>query len=133
MVLVLKRTYFPDGTNGTLECEGRVLCKTIELPWKGNQIRVSCIPEGEYFLSKRYSKKYQWHLEVLNVPQRKYILLHPANHALSELQGCIAPVTKHSGPGQGLLSRRAFSKLKRLVFEALDQKESVLLIVESNP
>lgn len=133
MVLVLKRTYFPDGTNGTLECEGKVLCKTIELPWKANQTRVSCIPEGEYFLSKRYSSKYQWHLEILNVPQRKYILFHPANHALTELQGCIAPVTKHSGPGQGLLSRRAFSKLKRLVFEALDQKESVLLIVQSTP
>ena len=131
MVLVLTRTYFPEGTNGKLECEGRLICNTIELPWRNNERRVSCIPEGEYFIEKRYSLKFKWHLHVLDVENRSLILFHPANNALKELNGCIAPVTKLSGPGLGLLSRKAFKKLKGQVYKALERKESVLLIVQS--
>ena len=131
MVLVLTRTYFPEGTNGKLECEGQLISYTIELPWKNNERRVSCIPEGEYFIEKRYSHKFKWHLHVLGVDNRSFILFHPANNALKELNGCIAPVTKLSGPGLGLLSRKAFEKLKDQVYKALDRKESVLLIVQS--
>lgn len=131
MVLELSRTYFPDGTNGILECEGKFICLTIELPWKNNETKVSCIPEGKYYIKKRYSKKFQWHLEVLDVKNRSLILFHPANNALQELNGCIAPVTKFSGPGLGLMSRKAFAKLKSLVYKAFDRKESIELIVKS--
>jgi hypothetical protein len=131
MVLVLSRTYFPDGTNGKLECEGKFICCTIELPWKNNEKRVSCIPEGKYLLRKRYSRKFQWHIEVVDVKNRSFILLHPANNALKELNGCIAPVTKLSGPGLGLQSRQAFAKVKNLVYKALDCSETVSLIVQS--
>ena len=132
MVLELSRTYFPDGTNGILECEGKLICLTIELPWKNNETKVSCIPEGKYFIKKRYSKKFQWHLEVLDVKNRSFILFHPANNALQELNGCIALVTKFSGPGLGLMSRKAFSKLKNLVNPILDKNESVELIIKSD-
>jgi hypothetical protein len=130
MILFLTRTYFPEGTNGKLMCEGKLLCNTIELPWKNNEKRVSCIPEGRYFIRKRYSQKFKWHLEVVDVKNRSYILFHPANNALKELNGCIAPVTKLSGPGLGLMSRKAFEKLNTFVYAALDSKESVELIVE---
>ena len=131
MVLELSRTYFPDGTNGKLECEGKLICLTIELPWKNNETKVSCIPEGKYFIKKRYSKKFQWHLEVLDVQNRSLILFHSANNALQELNGCIAPVTKFSGPGLGLQSRNAFAKLKNLVYPILETNESVELIIKS--
>ena len=131
MVLLLSRTYFPDGTNGILECEGKFICKTIELPWKNNETKVSCIPEGKYFIRKRYSKRFQWHLEIINVKNRSLILFHPANNALRELKGCIAPVTKLSGPGLGLMSRKAFSKLKNLVNPFLDKNKSVELVIKS--
>lgn len=131
MVIWLSRTYFPDGTNGKLLCEGKLICNTIELPWKNNKRRVSCIPEGKYFIKKRYSQKFKWHLEIVDVKNRSLILFHPANNALKELNGCIAPVTKLSGPGLGLMSRVAFEKLKKMVYQALDTKESVELIVES--
>ncbi len=131
MVLILSRTYFSDGTNGKLECEGKLICKTIELPWKVNETKVSCIPEGKYFIKKRYSKKFQWQLEINNVENRSLILFNPANNALQELNGCIAPVTKLSGPGLGLMSRKVFSKLKNLVYPILDKNESVVLIVLS--
>ena len=132
MVLELSRTYFPDGTNGKLECEGKLICLTIELPWKNNETKVSCIPEGKYFIKKRYSKKFQWHLEVLDVKNRSFILFHSANNALQELNGCIAPVTKFSGIGLGLQSRNAFAKLKNLVNPILDKNESVKLIIKSD-
>jgi Family of unknown function (DUF5675) len=131
MVLILSRTYFPDGTNGKLECEGKLICLTIELPWKNNETKVSCIPEGKYFIKKRYSKKFQWHLEVLDVKNRSLILFHSANNALQELNGCIAPVTKFSGPGLGLQSQNAFAKLKNLVFKVLDRDEEVSIIIKS--
>ena len=131
MELVLRRNYFPDGTNGTLECAGKFICHTIELPWKNNERRVSCVPEGKYFLTKRYSKKHKWHIEVRNVAGRGGILFHPANNALKELNGCIAPVTKISGAGLGLMSRKACAALKTLVYKALAQNEKVVLIIQS--
>ena len=131
MVLVLTRTYFPSGTNGTLASEGQFICNTIELPWKNNKKRVSCIPEGKYLLRKRYAPKFGWHLEVVGVRNRTFILFHPANNALRELNGCIAPVTTLSGPGRGLLSQQAFVSLKKLVYPHLDAKERVALIVQS--
>ncbi|WP_426065227.1 DUF5675 family protein [Flavobacterium sp. DSP2-3-1] len=130
MVIQLQRTYFPNGTNGKLECEGKFICYTIELPWKDNEKRVSCIPEGKYFIKKRYSNKFKWHLEVTNVVNRSLILFHPANNASLELNGCIAPVTKLSGPGLGLMSRKAYAKLKDLVYKAMESNESVELIVK---
>ncbi|WP_369753160.1 DUF5675 family protein [Flavobacterium sp. WC2409] len=131
MVLVLSRTYFPEGTNGKLVCDGQFICFTIELPWRANEKRVSCIPEGYYLLRKRYNQKFQWHIEVVAVKNRSSILLHPANHAIRELKGCIGPVTHLSGAGSGLESRMAFAKVKNLVYEALDQSAIVSLIVQS--
>ncbi|MGV1012937.1 MAG: DUF5675 family protein [Flavobacterium sp.] len=130
MVLELTRTYFPNGTNGKLECKGKSICNTIELPWRENETRVSCIPEGKYFIKKRYSQKFQWHLEVVNVPNRSLVLFHPANNAMQELNGCIGPVTQLSGPGLGLMSRKAFTRLKALIYKALENNESVELIVQ---
>ena len=67
----------------------------------------------------------------MEVKDRSLILFHPANNAQQELNGCIAPVTKLSGPGLGLQSRQAFTKLKNLVYRALDSTETVLLIIKS--
>lgn len=131
MVLALKRIYFPTGTNGQIECKGKIICNTIELPWRNNESRISCIPEGKYLLEKRYSKKFQWHIEIRQVRNRGAILFHPANNALIELNGCIAPVTKISGAGLGLMSRKAFAKLKTLVYQELDKGKKVLIIIKS--
>ena len=129
MEIVLKRMYFPEGTNGALSFEGKEICKTIELPWRNNKARVSCIPEGKYKIRKRFSAKFKWHLELINVKNRKYILLHPANNALKELNGCIAPVSQITGEGRGNESRKAFEKLKNLVFPYLENGFVVELIV----
>ncbi|WP_348800421.1 DUF5675 family protein [Flavobacterium adhaerens] len=131
MVLVLNRTYFPEGTQGTLERNGTLVCYTIELPWLENQKRISCVPEGEYVLQKRFSPKFQWHLHLINVPGRDLILIHPANDAKTELLGCIAPVTNLIGIGKGSSSRKALKKLKALVYPVLERNEVVKIIIQS--
>jgi len=133
MQLELVRTYYPDGTNGKILFNGRLMIYSIELPWKENQARVSCIPEGRYELAKRWSPKFNRHLQLMNVPQREYILIHPANDALKELKGCIAPVWLITGAGKGLRSRMALEILTSLVYGALDLHEQVFLIIKSKP
>ncbi|TDE01136.1 DUF5675 family protein [Flavobacterium hiemivividum] len=133
MLLVLNRTYFPDGTQGILEWNGTLVCYTIELPWLENQRRISCVPEGEYVLQRRHSPKFKWHLHLLHVPARDLILIHPANDAKTELLGCIAPVTKHIGIGKGIYSRLAMEKLRDLVFPLLASNLEVKIIIQSNP
>ena len=61
---------------------------TLELPWKDNEPRVSCIPAGRYDVVKRHSPKYGHHFHVLDVPNRSYILIHHGNYHRDTL-GCI--------------------------------------------
>jgi hypothetical protein len=131
MQLELIRTYLPLGTNGKIHFQSRLMMYSIELPWKDNQTGVSCIPEGKYELIKRYNEKFGRHLQVLNVPQREDILIHPANDALKELKGCIAPVWLITGAGKGLRSRMALEALTSLVYGALDRPEKVFITIKS--
>lgn len=122
MELKLGRRYHPTGTNGIIWLGPQVICSTIELPWKDNMVGASCIPEGVYQIKRRYSKRFGWHIEVVDVPHRSYILFHPANNALRELRGCIAPVTKLTGFGVGTQSRNAMQLLKNLVYKAFENE-----------
>ena len=127
MLLELQRTYFQQGTQGNLLLDGQLVCRIIELPWLKNRRQVSCIPEGEYILQKRYSNKFKWHLHLQNVCNRSMILIHPANDAKAELQGCIAPVKMFTGIGRGKFSRKSLQKLTDLVFPILDKNIPVKL------
>ncbi len=70
-------------------------CRTLELPDKDNQSRISCIPEGTYTVVKRNSAKYGDHFHILDVPNRSYILVHNANYK-RQLKGCIAVGLSHT-------------------------------------
>lgn len=129
MELVLVRTYHADGTNGKLYIKDSFQCYTIELPWEDNLPQHSCIPEGRYELKKRCSAKFGQHLLVEHVKDRELILIHPANNALKELRGCIAPVSILSGPGKGLLSRIAFQKVIEKVY-GVTGKEKVFITIQ---
>jgi hypothetical protein len=74
---------------------GRTLF-SVEPPWVGNQVNVSCIPEGVYKLGLRRSGvvsrssggefKSGW--EITEVPNRTFIMLHPGNWP-DNFEGCI--------------------------------------------
>ncbi|WP_294186636.1 DUF5675 family protein [uncultured Sphingobacterium sp.] len=126
-ILLLQRTYGAQGTNGTITYQGEVICHTIELPDRNNIPRISCIPIGHYKLEKR---RYPKHGEQIGIPivlGREAILIHAANNASKELQGCIAPVTTLTGEGRGDYSGKALAKLKALVYSLWDMGDEVYL------
>ncbi|MEQ8906886.1 MAG: DUF5675 family protein [Pseudomonadales bacterium] len=131
MELSLVRRYFPEGTNGNLWNGDHLVCHTIELPWKDNERNVSCIPEGRYLIQTRHTEERGLHYMLAQVPNRSFILFHPANNALKELKGCIAPVSRLTGPGKGLESRRANENFKFVLHTAMEKGEGVYLTIKS--
>lgn len=64
-------------------------CKTLELPWKENKSKVSCIPPGTYTAKFEYSNAFKQKLfELKGVSDRSEIKIHVANFA-KQLLGCI--------------------------------------------
>ena len=109
---------------------GHLICHTIERPWLQNRVNVSCIPAGTYDLKPVNSPKFGLTFEVESVIGRTHILIHKANKA-SELQGCIAPVSRFGQLGDewaGLSSKKAYDKL----MSTLSRDEKHKLIIERN-
>ena len=60
----------------------------IELPDRDNEKNISRIPSKIYKARKRWSQKFSWHIELLDVPNRSYILIHSGNY-FTQTEGCI--------------------------------------------
>lgn len=90
-------------TLGLIFSPSNIVFHSLELPWKNNEHKISCIPKGIYDVEKRYSEKYGWHFHVLNVPDRDMILVHVGNY-FSDIKGCILP-------GKGLADINGDGKL----------------------
>ncbi len=94
-------------------------CKTLELPWLDNQVRVSCIPEGKYTVKKRNSPKYDDHFHIQDVPGRTYILIHHGNY-YTDILGCVLVGTSHmdinnDGLRDVTASRNTMKKLNEIL------------------
>jgi len=63
-------------------------CVSLELPWKDNQHDISCIPEGVYEIRPFNSVKFGHCFQVMDVPDRDYILIHKGNYN-RDTHGCI--------------------------------------------
>jgi hypothetical protein len=131
-MLLVRQFHGQKGTNGELFIKGKKFCNTIELPWRDNQRRISCIPEGRYRVVKRYTPKFGWHCLLLDVPDRSLILIHAFNDALKESKGCIAPVTWIDGPGLGSTSRPMLKKLLAELAPALDHLKPVFITIKNS-
>ena len=103
------------GTFGVLYNDNmKVLCFTVELPWLDNHPQTSCIPIGYYNVEKYNSPKHGDVWQIMNVPNRSNIEIHPANLA-SELLGCIGvgdTIGKIEGMPAVLNSQKTFKLLK---------------------
>lgn len=71
---------------------------TLELPWRDNERKRSCIPLGVYSCRIRVSGRFGRVYEVTGVPGRDGILFHSGNFAgdvakglCSDVEGCILP------------------------------------------
>tara|TARA_R110002153_G_scaffold7648_3_gene34196 strand:- start:1636 stop:2046 length:411 start_codon:yes stop_codon:yes gene_type:complete len=91
-LLLIRDTFTKESTLGELYLNGERMCDTLELPWKNNERRISCIPEGEYKVRLRTARESATrdylHLLVQEVPNRDYILFHRGNTA-KDTSGCI--------------------------------------------
>lgn len=79
------------GTPGILHCVNGAILYTLELPWRENKRRASCIPAGLYeynFLPQTSSRKYKNVFYLQDVANRTGILMHNGNY-LSHTKGCI--------------------------------------------
>lgn len=109
----------PDGT----------VYETLELPWKNNKTRTSCIPEGEYNAAWHLSPKFGWTYKIFNVPGRSEILFHAGNYPSNTL-GCIllgksstADRVWGSKPAvQGLANKMRRSNFRLRIFAFLDNE-----------
>lgn len=89
MNLQLKRVWSDDtGTFGVLMGPDGPFAVTVELPWRNNEPRVSCIPAGVYTCKAVKSPKHGNTFEVKGVLNRSLILFHKAN-TIADLLGCI--------------------------------------------
>ena len=67
-------------------------CNTLELPWKENKNRISCIPDGAYWCEK-YSSPTPGRGTVFqfsNVKGRSNVQIHKGNYH-TDILGCILP------------------------------------------
>ena len=122
-----RRASTDEGTAGVLTFGGQSVF-TMELPWRDNKPRVSCIPLGIYECAIVRSPKFGLVYGVKNVQGRSHVLIHAANVAGdvamgfdSQLHGCIAPakylgrMRNKSGNIQlaGLVSKPALTEFMR--------------------
>lgn len=92
---------------------------TLELPWKNNARRISCIPAGEYKVIKHVSPKFGECLWIQDVPERSEILIHSGNY-VTEILGCVLAGKRHTDiNADGLLdvtsSRKTMKELLDVV------------------
>jgi hypothetical protein len=87
-------------------------CDTLELPWRGNQHNVSCIPEGTYEVKLQFSPVHGRNLYWLqDVPGRGAIEIHVGNTVVDS-KGCILLGCSRKGDAV-VSSRLAFGKFMR--------------------
>ena len=91
-ILIIRDTLTEESTIGQLFLNGEKFCETLELPYRGNQKSISCIPAGKYDVRLRVARESATrdylHLLVENVHNRTYILFHRGNRA-KDTRGCI--------------------------------------------
>ncbi len=152
-----------EGTFGFIKNEDgeHFECRTLELPWRGNDRGVSCIPAGVYLFkwrtdSPKHGECYEeWDDPATerkeDVPDRDRVQIHAANLAGDKAKGYVAQLLGCIAPGEAVVDFKAGTKpagdknqrgvassgaaLKRLV-EFLGKETFQLTVVwntENNP
>ena len=88
-VILTRFLYGQEATFGTMHYGELPICCTLELPWKQNKSRISCIPTGLYktVVYQSPTKGKVWLLK--DVPGRSMIEIHIGNFP-KDILGCIA-------------------------------------------
>ena len=87
------------GTIGILKINKVVFCFTLEPPDRQNERNISYIPAQQYICKPYSSDRHGQTFEVMNVPNRSWILFHAGN-TVHHTDGCIL-VGSHQGKLKG--------------------------------
>ena len=120
----------PEVTRGVFidDYTGRILCASLELPWKDNKQDISCIPTGNYICNPYSSGKYKNVYQVMDVENRTYILIHVGN-TVNDILGCILPGTKF-GNLDGLKAVYSSKVALDVLKDHIGENEQFILIIE---
>lgn len=88
LILIRENPLKDDCTLGVLYRDNKAICCTLELPWRDNQQKISCIPKGLYKLSRYLSPSKGEVFLLHDVPNRSMIEIHIGNF-VDDIQGCI--------------------------------------------
>lgn len=94
-IRLVRKTKTPESLISELYVNGVKIGYALELPWRDNKPRVSCIPAGHYTAFIRKAQTSKWGYDVIqlhSVPERTAIQIHRGNYARNSL-GCILPGT----------------------------------------
>lgn len=133
-------------TIGRLYINGEFECFTLENPWKDNKRRISCIPEGTYEV--KFRRVGGWFktakedfpdihnevfgmLELQDVPERDYILVHWGNDP-GDTMGCILLGETKAADFVGR-SRAAYRKAYPKIAKPLSCNQRVTLDIKGAP
>ena len=83
------------GTFGVLLVNSKLFCLTLELADLENTRSISSIPAQQYMCARYSSERYPDTFQVMNVPNRTKILIHPGN-VKAHSNGCIL-LAQHAG------------------------------------
>lgn len=127
-------------TQGRLYIDDEFACYTLENPWLNNERRISCIPAGTYEIKFRrvggWFKQAQetfpelhnpvfGMLEIHDVPERDYILIHWGNYP-KDTDGCILVGETESADVVGA-SRDAYRKVYPIISNPLSCGQRVTI------
>lgn len=116
-------------------------CSTLELPWKENKRRISCVPAQTYKARLRKaaespSRNYD-HVILKDVPNRSYILIHSGNFHW-HIQGCILVGSKHQDINKDGLqdvphSKATMTKLMEVLEKYVGYNDEFDVVIEYRP
>lgn len=107
------------------------ICCTLELAWRDNMRGLSCIPVGEYFVTRHTSKKNNLKLGgqvflLHDVPDRDAIQIHIGN-TVKDSRGCILVGRTYNKIGNDRAVMHSTETMERLL---RDLPEEFMLRVE---
>lgn len=114
ILLLREKHQLPDATLGVMYWDDDAICCTLELPWKNNQKKISCIPPGKYRVSRYLSPSKGEVFLLHDVPDRSMIEIHVGN-TVDDIEGCILVgrvFGKKDGKRAVLNSRNTMMKLR---------------------
>ena len=100
---------------------------TLELPWKDNEPRISCIPTGEYYCEKRESPKFGNRYILRGTEPRTYILIHAGNYPRNTYGCILLGTSRGNAEGHPAVWR---SKVAIAKFEELMENEPFTLTIQ---